>query len=130
MTSINNALPMASNTVDASSSALTTKTESAQKQQEILDAAIQFEALLISSMLKSMRATIGEDSLTGSEHQSLYMEMMDVEIAQKIASGGGLGLQEMITQQMGSTSAIKSIPTTDRSLDLIMQSRALLNSVD
>ncbi len=63
--------------------------------------AMEFESLFIGMMLKSMRSTVGKDSLTGGGHgEEVYRSLLDQEYANAIAGGGGLGLREMIEQQL------------------------------
>lgn len=63
--------------------------EKAAAQSKALDAAAQFEALLISEMLRSAReeGDAGAESLRG---------MADHQLGQAIASAGGLGLKDLI----------------------------------
>lgn len=63
--------------------------------------AMEFESLFIGMMLKSMRSTVGKDSLTGGGHgEEVYRSLLDQEYANAIASGGGLGLRNMIEAQL------------------------------
>ncbi|MDD2336787.1 MAG: rod-binding protein [Geobacteraceae bacterium] len=60
-----------------------------------------FEALFIGMMLKSMRATVGKDSLTGGGHgEEVYRSMLDQEYAQEAARGGALGLCRGLEEQL------------------------------
>ena len=70
------------------------------RRNEIVSVARKFEALMLHAMLKSMRATIAEDELTGNDGQDLYRDMMDREIAKNISESGGFGLQTMLAQQL------------------------------
>jgi len=61
----------------------------------------EFESLFIGMMLKSMRATVGKDTLTGGGHgEEVYRSLLDQEYATTIANGNGLGLRELIVEQM------------------------------
>jgi len=71
------------------------------KRDEIISVAKKFEALMLHAMLKSMRATIVEDELTGSNGQDMYRDMMDQEIAKNISESGGFGIQAVLAQQLG-----------------------------
>ncbi|MEA5114693.1 MAG: rod-binding protein [Geobacteraceae bacterium] len=63
--------------------------------------AMEFESLFIGMMLKSMRSTVGKDSLTGGGHgEEVYRSLLDQEYANAIASGSGLGLRKMIEEQL------------------------------
>ena len=73
------------------------------KQDEVISVARKFEALMLHSMLKSMRATIIESELTGSNGQDMYRDMMDQEIAKNISESGGFGIQAVLARQLGAT---------------------------
>jgi len=61
----------------------------------------EFEALFVGMMLKSMRATVGRDELTGGGHgEEVYRSLLDQEYATAIAQQGSLGLGRLIEQQL------------------------------
>jgi flagellar protein FlgJ len=65
-------------------------------------AARQFESLLTKMMLKSMREankTVGDD-LFGSSQQDMYQDMFDDQLALQMAGGRGLGLADLLVQQL------------------------------
>jgi len=69
-----------------------------------------FEALFIGMMLKSMRSTVGKDSLTGGGHgEEVYRSMLDQEYAQEAARSGtlrlGSGLEEQLVRHIGQSEA-------------------------
>ena len=70
---------------------------------EVMSVAKKFEALMLHSMLKSMRATIVENELTGSDGQDMYRDMMDQEIAKNISESGGFGIQTVLARQLGAS---------------------------
>jgi len=76
------------------------------EDEKLLEVAGQFEALMLSSMMKSMRATLSGDSLTGSTQQDMYQEMMDKEMVESIVSGEGLGLKQLLAQQLSKATEI------------------------
>lgn len=64
-------------------------------------AAREFEALFIGMMLKSMRATVGKDPLTGGgQGEEVYRSLLDQEYANAVVKGGGLGLAGIIEKQL------------------------------
>jgi peptidoglycan hydrolase FlgJ len=74
-----------------------------------------FEALFIGMMLKSMRATVGKDSLTGGGHgEEVYRSMLDQEYAQAAARAGTLGLcrglEEQLARHIGQSETNDSRP--------------------
>ena len=66
------------------------------------DAARQFEALLISGMLKSARESGGEGFMgSGTDGASdTALSMADEQLAQAMASRGGLGLAKLISERL------------------------------
>ncbi len=68
-------------------------------------AAEQFEAIFVRMMLKSMRQAqdvLADDkNPMNSQYMKFYREMHDQEIANDLASKQGLGLAELIVQQLG-----------------------------
>lgn len=78
------------------------KNASAREQSGELKKTTQdFEALFIGMMLKSMRSTVGKDTLTGGGHgEEVYRSMLDQEYAQEAARGGALGLGRALEEQL------------------------------
>ncbi len=82
---------------------------STDSQKALRGAAQQFESLFINMMLKSMRdatSSIG-DSLTGGNEMDLYQGMFDEQIATQMAKGKGLGLADLLVQQLNRTGLVK-----------------------
>jgi len=63
-------------------------------------AAKQFESLFARMMLKSMREASFGDSLMGSDQQDFYQGMFDDQLAVDMTKGKGLGLADMLVQQL------------------------------
>lgn len=64
-------------------------------------AAREFEALFVGMMLKSMRATVGKDPLTGGgQGEEVYRSLLDQEYANSVVKSGGLGLAGIIEKQL------------------------------
>jgi len=61
-----------------------------------------FEALFVGMMMKSMRATVGKNSLTGGGHgEEVYQSMLDQEYAAvAVKKGGGLGISKIIEKDI------------------------------
>ena len=72
---------------------------SSQRQSEIREVARQFEALLMHTLLKSMRATTSQDGLLDNDQTRLYTSLLDQEVAQMV-SKRGLGLAEILERQL------------------------------
>lgn len=72
-----------------------------QRGAEVKKVARDFEALFVGLMLKSMRATVGNDSLTGGGRgEEIYRSLLDQEYANAMVQGNGLGLARMIEEQL------------------------------
>lgn len=76
------------------------------KQKGVKAASQQFEALFLSQMLKSMRATVPESGLLGSSATELYTEMHDAQLAQVMA-GKGVGLAQLIEKHLTQRGLLK-----------------------
>ncbi len=89
-----------------------TAAESAHKEQ--LDAAHKFETLLVQQLLHVMRSTVKSGGLASSEGAGgQYLAMFDEVVAERVAEGGGIGLESVLMQAMSGTSAA---PTAMQSL--------------
>lgn len=72
----------------------------------------QFEALFLQSMLKSMRdASLGDPLFGNNDGHEMYQEMFDQQLAVEMSSGKGIGLADMLVQQLGGKEAIP-VPST------------------
>jgi Rod binding domain-containing protein len=74
----------------------------AQKHAKLVDAAQQFEAILMQEMLKPMRS--GEDSWGGEEKSDAGGDTLSSfgteAVAKAIAKGGGLGIAKQVVRQV------------------------------
>jgi peptidoglycan hydrolase FlgJ len=87
-------------------------------------AAQQFESLFTDMMLKSMREAKLGRGLGDSQESDLYQDMYDQQLSLKMAQGKGIGLADMLVQQLTRNTAAKaaaassppaaSLSTTDR----------------
>ena len=68
--------------------------------QALREAARQFESLFTSMMLKSMQEANFKDPLFGSDQGDLYQDMYDDQLAAVMSRGKGLGLADMLVQQL------------------------------
>lgn len=76
------------------------KNVKADDPQAIRAAAQQFESLFTNMMLKSMREAKLGQGLGDSQQSDLYQDMYDQQISLKISQGKGLGLADMLVQQL------------------------------
>ncbi len=73
--------------------------------QALREAAKQFESLFTSMVLKSMQQANFKDPLFGSDQGDLYQEMYDDQLAAVMSKGKGLGLADMLVQQLARAGA-------------------------
>lgn len=90
-----NRLPTASSAADPASES---DQQSSQEQTRALEAAKQFESLLLHSMLKSMRKTILREDT--SNQRAIYDDMLDQQMATVLVDAGGLGVAEQLMSQL------------------------------
>jgi flagellar protein FlgJ len=85
-------------TSSAGGSALLTDKQRHQAKKVAQD----FEALFVGMMLKSMRSTVGKNTLTGGGHgEEAYQSMLDQEYAAAaVKRNGGLGLAKLIEKDI------------------------------
>lgn len=74
-----------------------------------------FEALFVGMMMKSMRATVGKDKLTGGGHgEDVYRSMLDQAYADAaVKGGGGLGIAKIIEKDIIRQESRKIAPKVD-----------------
>ena len=72
--------------------------------EAIKQVAQQFESLFVQMMLKSMRDTVPENKLFGSNAEKMYQEMYDKQLSMHISNGRGIGLARTIERQLGGAS--------------------------
>lgn len=66
----------------------------------------QMESLFIHHLLKEMRATVHKSGfISGGRAEEIYTSMMDAEMAINISNRGGIGLSEMLLQQLAGRSS-------------------------
>jgi len=77
------------------------KAASEKNLDKLKEASQEFEAYFVNTLLKVMRNTIQEGGLVKkSQARETFEGMLDEEMAKKIAKGGGIGLADMIYQNM------------------------------
>ncbi len=100
--------------VDAGNLATLKRAAANGNPQALRAAARQFESLFVSMVLKSMQQASFKDPLFGSDQGDLYQEMYDDQLAAEMSQGKGLGLADMLVQQLrrGAMGATDSTRTT------------------
>ena len=87
----------------------------AEASPRVATAAQQFEALLIGQMLKSMHES-GDGGWTGTDDDDAgapAMELADEQLAQSIASHGGLGLARLVVSGLNARTAAVEQPSAE-----------------
>jgi peptidoglycan hydrolase FlgJ len=84
------------------------KNVKADDPQAIRAAAQQFESLFTNMMLKSMREAKLSQGLGDSPQSDLYQDMFDQQMSLKMAQGKGIGLADMLVQQLTRNRAAKA----------------------
>ncbi len=72
----------------------------AQDPGALREAARQFESVFTRMLLQSMRQASGGDSLFDSQHSGFYRDMFDDQLSVEMSRGRGLGLADMMVQQL------------------------------
>ncbi len=72
----------------------------ADSQAAIPEAARQFEALMITTMLKNLRKTGMEDPIFKSQAMDSYHDMYDQQLGLELSKGQGIGFAKAIAEQM------------------------------
>jgi flagellar protein FlgJ len=80
----------------------------ADDPKAIRAAAQQFESLFTNMMLKSMREAKLGQGLGDSQESDLYQDMYDQQLSLKMAQGKGIGLADMLVQQLTRNTAAKA----------------------
>ncbi|MFK5927015.1 MAG: rod-binding protein [Desulfuromusa sp.] len=77
------------------------KVPKGQNPEKLKEAAQQFEAIFIQQMYKEMRKTIPDDGLIQRGNaDDIYVQLQDMEAAKITAQQGGIGLAELMVQQL------------------------------
>jgi flagellar protein FlgJ len=86
------------------------KSAKAEDPKAIRAAARQFESLLTGMMLKTMRATKFSESPGDSQETQFYQDMFDQQLAVQLSAGKGMGLADMLVQQLTRSGLVKPAP--------------------
>ena len=80
------------------------KSRREQDPAQIRKVAREFEAMFVAMMLKSMRETVGKDTLTGGgKGEETFRSLLDQEYANAAVKGGGIGLAQTIERELKRT---------------------------
>ena len=72
-------------------------------QKRLKKACQGFESMFMQMMWKEMRGTVPENSLFGeSQGEKIFRDMLDTEMVDRMTQAGGLGLADLMYQQLRS----------------------------
>ncbi len=92
------ALKQATQKLESAKASLDTSNISADAEAKKLREACQgFEAMFLDIVFKEMRNTVPENTLFGeSQGEKIWHSMLDTELMQNVAKGGGVGIADMM----------------------------------
>jgi hypothetical protein len=67
---------------------------------ELQEACKDFEAIFINKLWNQMRSTIPKEGYLHSKYEDKYLSMFDNELSKKFANSGGIGLADMLYEQL------------------------------
>jgi len=70
------------------------------EEKKLREACQGFEAVFINKLLKQMRDTVQKSDLLHSPYEDSYLSMFDQEMADKLSKDGGIGIGDMLYQQL------------------------------
>ena len=78
-----------------------TTEEIAQRDNDIKEASVELEAILLKMMYSEMYKTVPKDELFGDDNaMEIYQDMYQGELTKEMAKAGGIGLADFIYQQL------------------------------
>ena len=71
-----------------------------EQRAQLRTASQDFEAIFLAQLWKQMRQGVSKDSLLHSSQEEGYLSMFDQEMGSTMAQAGGIGLADMLYQQL------------------------------
>lgn len=71
-----------------------------KREGKLREASQDFEAIFLHQMLKQMRATVPKEGLLHSKDEEFWQSHFDTEMSVQMARSGGIGLGDMIFEQL------------------------------
>jgi flagellar protein FlgJ len=87
-------------------------------KESVRAAAQQFESYFLQMMLRTMRQTLSQDGPFDSQETRMFSEMFDQQVAQSISQSKGLGLADMLVQQMQLSLETQKVQAAPRPYEL------------
>ncbi|WP_419787604.1 rod-binding protein [Pseudodesulfovibrio sp.] len=70
------------------------------KSKKLHDACEKFEAVFISKLWQEMRKTVPKEGMMHGKQEEQYLSMFDRDFAEKMSASGGIGLADLIYDQL------------------------------
>ena len=86
--------------------------DSRTHQQKLREACEGFESVFLQKMWEQMRKTVSKEGYLHSKDEETYQSLFDVELSKKMTSAGGIGLADMLYQQLSQQLEHKARSTT------------------
>ena len=74
--------------------------DTSTKQEKLRESCEGFEAIFLQKMWEQMRKNVPKEGYLHSKDEEAYQSMFDVELCKKMASAGGIGLADMLYEQL------------------------------
>ncbi len=85
----------------------------AEKEKKLREACEGFESIFIQKMWQQMRATLPQENPLVGREEKFWQSMYDQELSKEMASSGGVGLADMMYNQLSKNLAAASRSTAD-----------------
>ncbi len=77
-------------------------------------ACAEMESLFLSHLLKEMRATVEKSGfIDGGQAEEIFTTLLDVELSKKMSVAGGIGLANILFEQLGGKSPRNDNPDSE-----------------
>jgi len=77
-------------------------------------ACAEMESLFLSHLLKEMRATVEKSGfIDGGQAEEIFTTLLDVELSKKMSAAGGIGLADILLEQLGGKSPRNDNPDSE-----------------
>lgn len=74
--------------------------DTSTKEEKLRESCEGFESIFLQKMWEQMRKTVPKEGYLHSKDEEMYQSLFDVELCKKMASAGGIGLADMLYEQL------------------------------
>lgn len=74
--------------------------DTATKEEKLRESCEGFEAIFLQKMWEQMRKTVPKEGYLHSKDEEMYQSLFDIELCKKMAGAGGIGLADMLYEQL------------------------------